>query len=56
MMSHTLEELKEAVARDYDAVLVLETLDITVEELLEAFEGRLIRNRDKFTEDDYNEY
>ena len=51
-MSYTLEELKEAIARDYDVVLVLETLDITVEELLDAFEDRLIRNRDLFTEDD----
>ena len=55
MMSYTLEELKEAIARDYDAVLVVETLDITVEDLLDAFEDRLIRNRDLFTEDD-NEY
>jgi len=53
VMSHTLEELKEAVARDYDAVLVVEALDISVEDLLEAFEDRLIRNRDLFTEDDY---
>ena len=52
MMSHTLEELKEAVARDYDAVLVVESLDISVEDLLDAFEDRLIRNRDMFTEDD----
>ena len=43
MMSHTLEELKEAVARDYDAVLVVEALDISVEDLLDAFEDRLIR-------------
>ena len=55
MMSHTLEELKESVARDYDAVLVVEALDISVEDLLDAFEDRLIRNRDLFTEDD-NEY
>ena len=54
-MSHTLEELKEAVAREYDAVLVLETLDISVEDLLEAFEDRLIRHRDLFTEDDNDE-
>jgi len=52
-MSHTLEELKEAVARDYDVVLVVEAFDISVEDLLEAFEDRLIRNRDLFTEDDY---
>ena len=55
-MSYTLEELKEAVARDYDAVLVLEELHITVEDLLDAFEHRLIRHRDKFTEDDCYEY
>ena len=55
IMSYTLEELKEAIARDYDVVLVVETLDITVEDLLDAFEDRLIRNRDLFTEDD-NEY
>ena len=48
MMSHTLEELKEAVARDYDAVLVVEALDISVEDLLDAFEDRFMRQQDKF--------
>ena len=51
-MSLTLEELKEEVIREYDVVLLCEVLDINPEDILDAFEDRLIINRDKFTEDD----
>ena len=50
-MSLTLEELKEEIVREYDVLLLCEVLDITPENILEAFEDKLIINRDKFTED-----
>jgi|TARA_R110000822_G_scaffold229563_2_gene361740 DNA-binding Xre family transcriptional regulator len=55
-MSFTLEELKEEIVRDYDVILLCEILDISPEDILDAFEDRLIRNRDRFTEDDEDEY
>ena len=54
-MSLTLEELKEEIIREYDVLLLCEVLDITPENILEAFEDRLIINRDKFTEDTTDE-
>lgn len=54
-MSLTLEELKEEIVREYDVLLLCEVLDITPENILEAFEDRLIINRDKFTEDTTDE-
>jgi|TARA_R110002020_G_scaffold267351_1_gene482481 DNA-binding Xre family transcriptional regulator len=54
-MSLTLEELKEEIVREYDVVLLCEVLDITPEDILEAFEDKLIINRDKFTEDTEDE-
>lgn len=50
-MSLTLEELKEEIVREYDVVLLCEVLDITPEDILEAFEDKLIINREKFTEE-----
>ena len=55
-MSFTLEELKEEIARDYDAVLLCEILDISVEDILDAFEDRLLLCREQFTEDTCDEY
>jgi len=55
----TLLELKERIADRLDPDLVLETLDINTEELLDAFEDRLELNRDKFTDvdnEDYDDY
>ena len=46
-MSLTLEELKEEIVREYDVLLLCEVLDITPENILEAFEDKLIINRDK---------
>ena len=54
-MSLTLEELKEEIIREYDVLLLCEVLDITPENILEAFEDRLIINRNKFTEDTTDE-
>tara|TARA_B110000483_G_C17783574_1_gene384642 strand:- start:237 stop:404 length:168 start_codon:yes stop_codon:yes gene_type:complete len=55
-MSLTLEELKEEIVREYDVLLLCEVLDITPENILEAFEDKLIINRDKFTEDTTDEH
>ncbi len=49
----TVEELKERInAEGYDECLICEELEITTEELLDAFEDRLIEKRRKF-DDDY---
>ena len=37
-----LEELKEKIGNNYDPDLIVEVLEITTEELLEAFEEKLI--------------
>jgi len=42
----SFEEYKEAFLRDHDEIMVLEVLEINSEELLEAFEDRLIRHRE----------
>ena len=44
----TVEELKEKIADNYDPDLIVEVLQITTEELLDAFEDRLMDNRNKF--------
>jgi|TARA_B110000977_G_scaffold155508_1_gene197806 hypothetical protein len=60
-MSLTLEELKEKIMVNADELLVLELLNISTRDLLEAFERRLIRDFDeiakdfKWEEDDNNE-
>jgi hypothetical protein len=49
----TLEELKERIlAEGYDECLICDELELTAEELLEAFEDRLIEKRRKFDDDD----
>lgn len=55
-MSFTFEELKEAIVREYDVDLVCEILEISVENLLDAFEDKLMINRDKFDEENLREY
>tara|TARA_R110000751_G_scaffold100602_4_gene194557 strand:+ start:5458 stop:5610 length:153 start_codon:yes stop_codon:yes gene_type:complete len=45
-MSLTFEEFKEAVIRDNDEVTILELLEINSNDLLDAFEDRLIRYRE----------
>jgi|TARA_R110000796_G_scaffold123777_1_gene238238 hypothetical protein len=54
-MSLTFEELKEAITEEYDVTLVCEALDISVEDILVAFEDRLMMCVDKFMEDYRND-
>jgi hypothetical protein len=42
----SFEEYKEQFLRDHDEIMILEVLEINGEELLEAFEDRLIRHRE----------
>ena len=49
-MSLTLEELKEKIIVNADELLVLELLNISTRDLLEAFERRLIRDFDEIAE------
>tara|TARA_R110002020_G_scaffold224991_2_gene434918 strand:- start:2181 stop:2354 length:174 start_codon:yes stop_codon:yes gene_type:complete len=51
-MTFTFEELKEEIIREYDVDLVCEVLEITVEQLLDAFEDKLMIYRDKFVEEE----
>ena len=49
----TLEELKERIiAEGYDECLICDILEVSTEELLCAFEDKLIDNRDKFLEEE----
>jgi hypothetical protein len=48
----TLDELKEKILEEgYDECLICDILEISVEELLEAFDYKLILNREKFDDD-----
>jgi len=42
----SFDEYKEQFLRDHDEIMILEVLEINGEELLEAFEDRLIRYRE----------
>jgi len=42
----SFNEYKEQFLRDHDEITILEVLEINGEELLEAFEDRLIRHRE----------
>jgi len=49
----TLEELKERInAEGFDECLICDVLEINTSELLDAFEDKLIENREKFDDDD----
>ena len=50
-MSLTLEELKEKMVLHLDEELLCELLSITPQDLVEAFERRIIRNFDRIEED-----
>jgi len=58
----TLEEVKEKlIAKYYDECLICEILDITVEDLLDKFEDRILNKMDMFRresieENEYDEY
>lgn len=45
-----LELLKERIAERYDPDYIVDVLDITSEELLEAFETKLIAKASEFSE------
>jgi len=46
-MSRTIEELKEYISHNVDEVGVLELLDISAEDLVEAFHDRIEERYDK---------
>tara|TARA_R110000751_G_scaffold64072_1_gene131781 strand:- start:76 stop:255 length:180 start_codon:yes stop_codon:yes gene_type:complete len=46
-----LPELKAYIAATYDVCLICDELEIEPEELLNAFEKKLIEKRDRFLED-----
>jgi hypothetical protein len=46
-MSRTIEELKEYISHNVDEVGVLELLDISAEDLVEAFHDRIEEGYDK---------
>ncbi len=49
----TLEELKERIiAEAYDECLICEELEISTRELLDAFEDKLVDNREVFTDEE----
>ncbi len=54
-MSATYEELKELILREYDADFLLEILEIDSEMLLDRFEDLLMKNMDKFPQDEDKE-
>jgi len=53
-MPMLVDELKERILQEYDVDLLCEVLDISAEELLDAFEYRLLQNLHKF--EDLEEY
>jgi hypothetical protein len=46
-----LPELKAYISSTYDVCLICDELEIEPQELLDAFEKRLIEKRDRFLED-----
>ena len=46
-----LPELKAYIVQTYDVCLICDELEIEPEELLDAFETRLIAKKDRFLED-----
>jgi len=46
-----LPELKAYIVQTYDVCLICDELEIEPEELLDAFEKRLIEKKDRFLED-----
>ncbi len=51
-MPLTLQELKDRIAQAYDECLICDILEISPEDLLDAFEHKLINKREEFAEDD----
>ena len=57
-MSLTLEEIKERLLRLYDPDDLIESLQISAEDILDRFEDKLLLKLDEFQEDleDASEY
>jgi hypothetical protein len=57
-MSLTLEEIKERLLHLYDPDDLIESLNITSEDILDRFEDRLLRKLEDFQEEleEVNEY
>ena len=51
MITKQLPELKAYIAATYDVCLICDELDIEPDELLDAFEKRLIEKQDRFLEE-----
>lgn len=51
----TLEEIKEAIASEYDPDLVVEVLEISTQELLDCFEEKLLEKLHKFEIEEFDE-
>jgi len=49
-MSLLVDELREKILQDYDVDLLCEALQITAEEILDAFETKLLENLEIFEE------
>lgn len=49
-MSLTLEELKERVLSQYDPDSVVDALELSTDDLVNAFEDKLLENQYKFEE------
>ena len=49
-MVYTLEELKERLVAQYDPDEIVELLDLSTEQIVEAFEDLVIKYRYKFDE------
>ena len=48
----TLEELKEHIAQNYDECLICDLLEVSSEELVIAFEDKIIEKRRQFDDDE----
>ena len=46
-----IQELKSYIAKTYDTCLICDELEIEPEEILDAFEDKLIAKKDRFLED-----
>ncbi len=51
MITKQLPELKAYIAATYDVCLICDELEIEPEELLNAFEKRLLEKQDRFLEE-----
>ena len=50
MKEHTLEEMKDLIRHTMDELYFLDTLGLTIDDLVEAFEDEISENYDKLME------